>query len=48
MVVDGLVYQYFFQIGAGIASGAFAVGIPSLLIYRVISNRLNRKGASDL
>jgi len=40
MVVENLVFQYFFQIGAGLASGIGITTIIFLLIYKFIESKL--------
>lgn len=41
MVVNGLVFQYFFQIGAGLAMGIGTVTLGCWMVYRFVLNKLD-------
>lgn len=47
MVGNNLVFEYFFEIGAGAAAGAVSIIIPARLIYLFILNKMSRKGAME-
>lgn len=45
---QSLVFEYFFQIGAGLASGIACVIVPSILVVRFIVHKLTmKKGEVD-
>lgn len=38
-----LVFQYFFTVGAGVGMGLMISVLPAVLVYRVISKKLNKR-----
>lgn len=48
MVVEGksLVFEYFFQIGAGLATGIGFVTLISFVLYKLISQRFENRRRS--
>jgi len=47
MDAQSLVFEYFFQIGAGAAAGITCVILPAILVYRWIANRKTKRVEMD-
>lgn len=43
MDAKSLVFEYFFQIGSGLAAGIVCVILPSLLVFRLILSKMSAK-----
>ncbi|MED2258283.1 hypothetical protein ABEO98_21625 [Brevibacillus parabrevis] len=48
MDAKSLVFEYFFQIGSGLAAGIACVILPCLLVIRLIAAKLRSKKGGEL
>lgn len=44
MVKTEVVFQYFFMIGSGLTVGLLSVAIPTILLYKFLSKKIDRNG----
>jgi|HigsolmetaAR205D_1030408.scaffolds.fasta_scaffold00586_9 hypothetical protein len=44
---QSLVFEYFFQIGAGLSAGIACVVIPARLVYLFIANKISARNARN-